>query len=675
MKGKHIMTQEQTKYKEGEIIEDVTNDLGLSDDLTENDQGYKVIIENVADLKRVLWEGLRYRPVTPENLQDKKIVEGSQVWIKRDNDGEQPRLATVANEPFNNSGEWIFDVSYTDDSGLSSRESVKLEMVDIHSNKEEFVSSINSFKVRTDDYLLANEKPKAIRGGESSPTQVFIFKPCNKDVLEMTLINVGVKTNDTFKLDDSIFKGADKYAFNVSSLYSTSYNRQALTKEHVDALVDGLKTNGSSALIKKGNVVPTVKIDSGTETAINSMLKDTGLTIGSLLNNHNTSKKMFTDMAVTQRNSREINNQLEKMVAELRNKTAGSHFLPPEVTYDPSKIQSVNIKDYPQGEIIWSDAFDVFDVPRAHKSRFNFKVPVWNWFTLDSNGDKVPAEHPLVPKKQGDYIFDLKTLPTLLWALNKNKKSWLSGHTGTGKSSLIEEICAYLNYPLIRINFDSEITRMDLIGRDTLTKDDGVTISNFAEGILPQALKQPCVLLCDEIDFIRPDIAYVMQRALEDKGLLITEDAGRLIEPHPYCRIVATANTQGQGDDFGYQGARTQSMAFLDRFTVWLDVEYLPRAQEKKLIEARVTDLDPKYLDQILDYVQEHRKAFIDGDIGQPISPRGVLTLCEAVKTFTSLYAKPEEGLQVALQSTILNKANLQDRNVLKGVIDRMFDV
>jgi cobaltochelatase CobS len=660
----------EREYVENEIIDEVKDDLGLDDNLTDNDQGYKIIIEDIVDFKRVLWESLKYRPIKEEMIEEGTVGINSQVWLKRDTD-DVPRLGTISSEPkLTGDDEWQFHVIFLDDGRRV--EEIVTPVATGANDKVEFETP-TGFKVRTDEFLLEQVSPKAIKGGEVSPTQVYVFKPTNKDVLEMTLISVESKQNEIFKLDGSVFKGADKFAFDVDAMYSQAYQRQALSKDHVNAIVESLEKQGIGT-IKKGNATPTVKLDSSTETAINSMLKDTGLTIGALLSNHNNSKQMFNDLAVQSKNSRQINKQLEKMVSDLRNQTAAGHFLPPEITYDPSKSNMSGQKDYPKGEVEWLDAFDVFDPPKSYKDRFNFKVPVWNWYKEDAQGNRTPATHPLVPEKQGNYVFSPDLLPTLLWCLNTNKKGWISGHTGTGKSSLVSEVCAFLNYPLIRINFDSEITRMDLVGRDVLTQENGTTISKFEDGILPQALQQPCVLLCDEIDFIRPDIAYVMQRALEDNGLLITEDGGRLVTPHPYCRIIATANTQGQGDEFGYQGARTQSMAFLDRFTVWLDVEYLPRNQELKLVKARTPDLDDEYVNQILDYVQEHRKAFVDGEIGQPISPRGVLALCEAVQTFTALYSKAEDGLQIAVESTILNKANLQDRNVLKGLVDRMFD-
>lgn len=288
----------------------------------------------------------------------------------------------------------------------------------------------------------------------------------------------------------------------------------------------------------------------------------------------------------------------------------------------------------------------------------DFKIPVFC-----GKLDNVPAiDH--------NYKFRKDTLIPVLWAIMNNKNAWLSGHTGTGKSTLIAQICARMNYPMIRVNFDSEISRMDLVGRDVLTQDPitGNTISKFVDGILPQALLQPCVLLCDEVDFIRPDVAYVFQRALEDEGLLISEDGGRLITPHKYSRIIATGNTQGQGDDFGiYQGARSQSMAFLDRFTVWVKCNYLPDTEERKLISDLVPEATDWLLDQVMAYVREHREAFEALKISQPISPRTIVTLTE----LAVFYDNDKKPLLRASQDSILNKCNGSDRNTVVGILDR----
>lgn len=300
-----------------------------------------------------------------------------------------------------------------------------------------------------------------------------------------------------------------------------------------------------------------------------------------------------------------------------------------------------------------STVFDIKD------DRLRFKIPVF-----DKRSD-------LVPEIDSAYEFRADYLIPVLRAIVENQNAWLSGHTGTGKSTLIQQICARLNYPLIRVNFDSEISRMDLIGRDVLKKDpDGVTVSEFVDGILPKAISEPCVLLCDEVDFIRPDVAYVFQRALEDEGLLVSEDGGRLVKPHPWSRIVATGNTQGQGDDHGiYQGARAQSMAFLDRFTSWVTCEYLTREQEERLVKSQVPKISTSLLKQVMDYVQEHREAFTSLKISQPLSPRGVEALAREAVFYDKHYSNPVEE---AAKYVLLNKANNSDRSVMVGILDRV---
>lgn len=289
----------------------------------------------------------------------------------------------------------------------------------------------------------------------------------------------------------------------------------------------------------------------------------------------------------------------------------------------------------------------------------DFMVPVFN-----ERSDNVPDVDV-------NYQFRAEYLVPVLWGLIHNKNIWLSGHTGTGKSTLVAQICARLNWPVVRVNFDSEISRMDLVGRDVLTKDEnGQTISKFIDGILPQALQENCVLLCDEVDFIRPDVAYVFQRALEDEGLLISEDGGRLVKPHKYSRIIATANTQGQGDDFGiYQGARAQSMAFLDRFTVWVRCDYLPQKQERELIQKLVPDVSDWLLNQIMGYVVEHRQAFEQLKLSQPLSPRTIISLTQMAVFYDGMDKKP---LLRAAKDSMLSKCNSSDRNVIVGILDRI---
>ena len=241
---------------------------------------------------------------------------------------------------------------------------------------------------------------------------------------------------------------------------------------------------------------------------------------------------------------------------------------------------------------------------------------------------------------------------------------------------MIEQVCARLGYPLRRVNFDSEITRLDLIGRDVLTQENGTTVSRFEDGILPQAMQEPCVLLCDEMDFVRPDVAYVAQRVLEaDGGLMLTEDAGRVVNPHALFRIFATANTKGQGDEFGmYSGARVQSMAFLERFTSWIKVDYMPSEDRAKLMRAKVGGgLTDTVFNTINQYVTEHIEAFTGSQVMQPISPRGYLELASATSFLRGSYQSEEQALREAFGMVILDRATEQDKVVLEGIAQRVF--
>lgn len=260
-----------------------------------------------------------------------------------------------------------------------------------------------------------------------------------------------------------------------------------------------------------------------------------------------------------------------------------------------------------------------------------------------------------------------------LYALVTNQRMYLQGHTGSGKTTLLEQIAAHLNYPFIRINFDSEITRMDLIGRDTLVVEGGVTTSKFVDGLLPQMMQTPCIGCFDEIDFCRPDVAYVMQSALENNSLRITEDGGREVQPHPMFRMFATGNTVGQGDEHGmYQGARPQSMAFLDRFTVWAKVDYLNAEQRSKLIKASAPDLSDDVVSTINKYTTEHLQGFNDSKIIQPISPRGMIAVAKAAEHLTKVNRDPKRALREALYMTILDRASASDFGTLRELVDRV---
>jgi len=353
--------------------------------------------------------------------------------------------------------------------------------------------------------------------------------------------------------------------------------------------------------------------------------------------------------------------QIDKLTSDLAAASAAAKAaVMPSV---PTEVEVTPDGKMPTGKVTTAKAYEVFGLTSSGaKATLNFDVPVWQW----------DAPHPHVPARDPNYIFRPFELFRVLYAVITNQRAYLHGHTGTGKTTLVEQVAAVLNWPVMRVNFDSEITRMDLIGRDVLSSEDGATTSTFVDGILPQMMSGPYIGIFDEIDFVRPDVAYVMQRAFEGNGLMLTEDGGRIVKPHKMFRMFATGNTVGQGDEHGmYQGARPQSMALLDRFTVWVKVEYMSASDREKLIAANAPTLGGDLLKRVNQYVGEHLEAFTTAKVLQPISPRTFLAFAKATEMFTQMGMS--DATNQALEATVLDRASVQDRAVLNGLAKRVF--
>ncbi|WP_109076278.1 MULTISPECIES: MoxR family ATPase [unclassified Azospirillum] len=365
--------------------------------------------------------------------------------------------------------------------------------------------------------------------------------------------------------------------------------------------------------------------------------------------------------------------QAFREAAELRGQVADlSH----KLATRPAAALPAEVKgtgNLPTGKVKEVTAADVFVGPGGQKAGIlNFKVPAMEW----------DAPHPLVAEVDPDYQFDPVTLAAYAWAYQQNKNPLLVGQPGTGKTSFLEQFCARLGMPTMRINCDSEITRLDLIGRDVLANDPatGHTISRFVDGILPQAMQAPCVLIVDEVDYIRPDVAYVFQRVLEGNGLLVNEDGGRVIVPHPLFRIAATANTKLQGNSTGaFQGARPQSAAFRDRFPICIEFDYLSEDQEVALLVAKVPGLKEPDARRLVKFADEVRTARKAGDIMETLSPRGLVTLASMMVSFFAIgtgtsgtaAAERKKLMDFALNMTVFNKAETADALVIRGLADR----
>jgi cobaltochelatase CobS len=239
-----------------------------------------------------------------------------------------------------------------------------------------------------------------------------------------------------------------------------------------------------------------------------------------------------------------------------------------------------------------------------------------------------------VPNVDKDYIFDEATTTAVLAGFEHNKRVLLTGLHGSGKSSHIEQVAAQLNWPVIRINLDGHIGRIDLIGRDTIVLENGQQITKFQEGLLPFAMRQGIALVLDEYDAGRPDVMFVMQRVLEGDGSLTLLEKNTIIRPHKNFRIFATSNTVGMGDDNNlYHGTNLINQGQMDRWNIVASVPYIEAEKEVAILVAK-TGVDKKLANYIVSLANLTRASFAAGDISSLMSPRTTLSFADNFKIF-----------------------------------------
>jgi cobaltochelatase CobS len=302
----------------------------------------------------------------------------------------------------------------------------------------------------------------------------------------------------------------------------------------------------------------------------------------------------------------------------------------------------------------------------------DIKVSVRQTFGLDSDL-QVPAfsrasEH--VPDVDDAYRFDHDTTLAILAGFAYNRRVMVQGYHGTGKSTHIEQVAARLNWPCIRINLDSHISRIDLMGKDAIVLRDGMQVTEYREGILPWALQHPCAIVFDEYDAGRPDVMFVIQRVLEVEGKLTLLDQNRVIRPHPAFRLFATANTVGLGDTTGlYHGTQQINQGQMDRWNIVATLNYLPHDDEVKIVASKVQgyadDKGQKQISAMVHLADLTRAGFMSGDISTVMSPRTVITWAENAKIF--------EDIPFAFRITFLNKCDEVERSTVAEYYQRCF--
>jgi cobaltochelatase CobS len=293
-------------------------------------------------------------------------------------------------------------------------------------------------------------------------------------------------------------------------------------------------------------------------------------------------------------------------------------------------------------------------------------------FGIDSDL-QVPAfttrtEH--VPELDPTYRFDKETTLAIVAGFAFNRRVMIQGYHGTGKSTHIEQVAARLNWPCIRVNLDSHISRIDLIGKDAIVLKDGKQVTEFREGILPWALQHACALVFDEYDAGRPDVMFVIQRVLEVEGKLTLLDQNKVIRPHRSFRLFATANTVGLGDTTGlYHGTQQINQAQMDSWSLVATLNYLSHDAEAAIVLAKRphynTEKGRKTISQMVTVADLTRTAFMNGDLSTVMSPRTVLNWAENAEIF--------RNVGYAFRLSFLNKCDELERQTVAEFYQRCF--
>jgi cobaltochelatase CobS len=312
------------------------------------------------------------------------------------------------------------------------------------------------------------------------------------------------------------------------------------------------------------------------------------------------------------------------------------------------------------------------EIDVAHVRVPDIKVSVRQTFGIDSDLE-VPAfsqQSDHVPQIDEAYRFDRSTTLAILAGFSHNRRVLVQGYHGTGKSTHIDQVAARLNWPCIRVNLDSHISRIDLVGKDAIVLREGQQVTEFREGILPWAYQNPTALVFDEYDAGRPDVMFVIQRVLEAEGRLTLLDQSRVLHPHPAFRLFATANTVGLGDTTGlYHGTQQINQGQMDRWSIVTTLNFLGHDAECEIVIAKVpsfdTDSGRGTVSAMVALAELTRSGFINGDVSTVMSPRTVITWAENALLF--------EDVGFAFRLSYLNKCDEIERPVVAELYQRCF--
>ena len=301
----------------------------------------------------------------------------------------------------------------------------------------------------------------------------------------------------------------------------------------------------------------------------------------------------------------------------------------------------------------------------------DIKISVNQIFGIDTEMkvDAFSKKNEYVPEVDSNYKFDRDTTLAIISGFAHNKRVLIQGYHGTGKSTHIEQVAARINWPCVRVNLDSHISRIDLIGKDAIKIKDNKQVTEFKEGMLPWSIQNPVALVFDEYDAGRPDVMFVIQRVLEVEGKLTLLDQNRIITPHPCFRLFSTTNTIGLGDTTGlYHGTQQINQGQMDRWNIVTTLNYLPHDMEVDIVYGKAkgwqANVDGRQtISSMVSVADLTRKGFINGDISIVMSPRTVLNWAENAEIFSDVGF----GFRV----TFLNKCDELERPIIAEYYQR----
>ena len=304
------------------------------------------------------------------------------------------------------------------------------------------------------------------------------------------------------------------------------------------------------------------------------------------------------------------------------------------------------------------------------KPDINISVKQIFGFDSDMKINAFSKKNDYVPKIDADYKFDKDTTLAILAGFSFNKRVLIQGYHGTGKSTHIEQVAARLNWPCVRVNLDSHISRIDLIGKDAIVLKDQKQITEFKEGILPWSIQNPVALVFDEYDAGRPDVMFIIQRVLESQGNFTLLDKNKVLEQHDFFRMFATTNTVGLGDTTGlYHGTQQINQGQMDRWNIVSTLNYLPFEKELEIILAKNKKFNNKegkeLISNMIKVADLSRKGFMNGDISTVMSPRTDLHWAENTSIFK------DQGY--AFRVTFLNKCDELEKKIISEYYQRCF--